>query len=78
MVLTGVGKRTFVFGHAPPAAVGSTLHLLPCEPSLVPGRVQRVGVRFGLERRGRALIADEMGVGKTVQAIALAACYRVR
>jgi SNF2 family DNA or RNA helicase len=34
------------------------------------------GVRFGLRKGGRMLLADEMGVGKTVQAIALAACYR--
>eukprot|EP00854_Cymbomonas_tetramitiformis_P016952 gene16952-20142_t len=33
------------------------------------------GVRFGLVHHGRCLLADEMGVGKTVQAIALAACY---
>lgn len=38
---------------------------------------QREGVRFGLLHGGRALIADEMGVGKTVQAIALATCYKV-
>jgi SNF2 family DNA or RNA helicase len=44
------------------------------EAALLP--FQREGVRFGLERGGRCLIADEMGVGKTVQAIALAACYR--
>ena len=37
---------------------------------------QREGILFGLERGGQCLIADEMGVGKTVQAIALAACYR--
>ncbi len=29
---------------------------------------QRAGVRFALERGGRALIGDEMGLGKTVQA----------
>ena len=39
---------------------------------------QREGVRYALRRGGRALIADEMGVGKTVQAIALASCYMVR
>jgi SNF2 family DNA or RNA helicase len=38
---------------------------------------QRDGVQYGLARRGRVLIADEMGVGKTVQALALAACYQV-
>lgn len=38
---------------------------------------QEGGVRFGLEHAGRCLIADEMGVGKTLQAIALASCYEV-
>lgn len=37
---------------------------------------QRDGVRFGLRRHGRCLIADDMGVGKTLQAIAVAAAYR--
>jgi hypothetical protein len=35
------------------------------------------GVLYGLTRKGRVLIADEMGVGKTVQALAMAACYQV-
>ena len=39
---------------------------------------QRAGVQFALRREGRILLADEMGVGKTVQAIAIASCYRVR
>ncbi|KAG0605049.1 hypothetical protein M758_9G027500 [Ceratodon purpureus] len=37
---------------------------------------QKDGVKFGLKRGGRCLIADEMGVGKTIQAIAIASCYR--
>lgn len=45
------------------------------ERALLP--FQRQGVRFGLERGGRCLIADEMGVGKTLQAIALASCFQV-
>ena len=36
---------------------------------------QLEGVKFGLARGGRCLIADEMGVGKTIQALAVAACY---
>ena len=40
-------------------------------------KFQEEGVRFGLARQGRVLIADEMGVGKTLQAIALACCYLV-
>ncbi len=38
---------------------------------------QREGVRYAIARQGRCLIADEMGVGKTLQAIAFAACYQV-
>ena len=44
------------------------------EAALLP--FQRKGVLFALERNGRCLIGDEMGVGKTVQALALAAAYR--
>lgn len=63
--------------HRPPQdEVAQRYASLPphLESALLP--FQREGVRFGLERGGRCLIADEMGVGKTVQAIALAACYR--
>lgn len=48
----------------------------PLAKALLP--FQREGVRCGVQRRGRLLLADEMGVGKTVQAIALASCYQVR
>jgi SWI/SNF-related matrix-associated actin-dependent regulator of chromatin subfamily A-like protein 1 len=34
------------------------------------------GIKFGIKKRGRLIIGDEMGVGKTVQALALAAVYR--
>ncbi|KAL4428086.1 hypothetical protein ABPG75_002175 [Micractinium tetrahymenae] len=44
------------------------------ERALLP--FQREGVLCGLAHNGRCLIADEMGVGKTVQAIALASCYQ--
>lgn len=37
---------------------------------------QRDGVLFGLQRGGRCLIADQMGVGKTIQALAIVSCYR--
>lgn len=33
-------------------------------------------VRYALSRGGRCLIADEMGTGKTLQALAAMACYR--
>ena len=34
------------------------------------------GVKYGLSRGGRVLIGDQMGLGKTVQALALISCYR--
>jgi len=37
---------------------------------------QKEGIIFGMERKGRMLLADEMGVGKTLQAISLAYIYR--
>jgi hypothetical protein len=63
-------------GRRPAEEVAARYAALPraLEAALLP--FQREGVRFGLARGGRCLIADEMGVGKTVQAIALAACYR--
>ena len=36
---------------------------------------QREGVKYGLSRGGRVLIGDQMGLGKTVQALALMSCY---
>ncbi|MEW5314169.1 MAG: hypothetical protein WDW38_005685 [Sanguina aurantia] len=61
--------------RATPEEVASRFARMP--PSLAAALMpfQADGVRFGLERRGRVLIADEMGVGKTVQAMALASCY---
>jgi len=33
-------------------------------------------VRYALKRSGRCLVADEMGTGKTVQALGIMSCYR--
>ena len=46
----------------------------PLAAALLP--FQRAGVAYALARGGRALIGDEVGVGKTVQALAIAAAYR--
>ncbi|CDW72909.1 snf2 family n-terminal domain containing protein [Stylonychia lemnae] len=37
---------------------------------------QKVGIQFGIDHYGRLLLGDEMGVGKTVQAIALSYLYQ--
>jgi len=37
---------------------------------------QKEGIKFGLSRGGRCLIGDEMGLGKSLQALAIIASYR--
>src|SRR5687767_10804952 len=63
---------------APEANVQARLARMPAalRAALMPFQLE--GVMFGLQRQGRVLIADEMGVGKTLQAMALASCYQVR
>ncbi len=63
--------------HASKEGVDASFARLPraLRAALLPFQLE--GVRYGLERSGRCLIADEMGVGKTLQAIALASCYQV-
>ncbi|KAI5067216.1 hypothetical protein GOP47_0017744 [Adiantum capillus-veneris] len=65
----------FMPNHISDAAVDELIQQLPCrlKETLLPFQLE--GVKFGLRRGGRCLIADEMGVGKTIQAISLAACY---
>jgi len=37
---------------------------------------QKEGIKFGINNKARCIIADEMGVGKTVQAIGISYIYR--
>lgn len=37
---------------------------------------QRKGILFGIERKGRILLADEMGVGKSIQALGIISVFR--
>ena len=37
---------------------------------------QKIGVNFGISHYGRILLGDEMGVGKTIQSLAIAYLYR--
>lgn len=61
-----------------PDAVKSDISLLSIEKRVtdVLKPFQEDGVRFGIEKRGRCIIADDMGLGKTYQAIALADFYK--
>jgi len=51
------------------------LSLLP--PSLYHSlyNFQKVGVQYGIDHFARILLGDEMGVGKTIQAISIAYLY---
>jgi SWI/SNF-related matrix-associated actin-dependent regulator 1 of chromatin subfamily A len=62
-------------------SLGTPLNLAEVQKT-VPGTLfdsllpfQRDGVAFALEKGGCALIADEMGCGKTIQALAICSCY---
>jgi SWI/SNF-related matrix-associated actin-dependent regulator of chromatin subfamily A-like protein 1 len=37
---------------------------------------QKTGIEFGIKKKGRMLLADEMGVGKTIQAIGICAVFK--
>jgi SWI/SNF-related matrix-associated actin-dependent regulator 1 of chromatin subfamily A len=37
---------------------------------------QKVGIEFGIKKKGRMLLADEMGVGKTIQAIGISGVFK--
>ena len=39
-------------------------------------KFQKEGINFGIEKKGRILLADEMGVGKTIQAIGISLLYK--
>ena len=39
-------------------------------------KFQKDGINFGIEKKGRILLADEMGVGKTIQAINISLLYK--
>ena len=56
-------------------AVDDSMRKIPRRLALALFPFQEQGVRFGLKRHGKCLIGDQMGVGKTLQALALGSCY---
>ena len=53
-----------------------TLDSLPNNLLTILYQFQKDGINFGLERKGRILLADEMGVGKSIQAIGISLLYK--
>jgi len=39
-------------------------------------KFQHEGIEFGIRKHGRLLIGDEMGVGKTIQALGIAYVFK--
>lgn len=53
-----------------------TLNLLPEKFLSYLYEFQKEGIAFGAEKKGRILLADEMGVGKSIQAIGISLLYK--
>ena len=58
--------------------VGRKISLRDLPPTLMHSlyNFQKVGVQFGVDHHGRCMIGDEMGVGKTIQAISIAYLFQ--
>ena len=39
---------------------------------------QKKGIEFGISKHGRFLLGDEMGVGKTIQAIGIRGTFKIK
>ncbi|CAM9154072.1 unnamed protein product, partial [Choristocarpus tenellus] len=70
--LAGCAHRSL----GPLDACEGALYTLPRDLRCTLLPFQKEGVLYGLRRQGRCLIADEMGTGKTLQALAIMGCYR--
>ena len=75
--LWGFVSRSGLSKKDPAAEVEARFLTIPGPLQKALMEFQKEGIRFGLQRQGRVLIADEMGIGKTVQGIALACCFQV-
>ena len=56
-----------------PSRIGDLLDDIPLRLLSHLKQHQLTGIKFALERKGRALLADEMGTGKTLQSLAIVA-----
>lgn len=71
-----VKKKTIYIDYSEDEHKKKSVDSLPTEFRSKLYSFQKEGIQFAIERHGRVLIADEMGVGKTIQAIALCKIYQ--
>ena len=69
-------KLTYIIDYTQDCQNSPKLNDLPKNLLKALYRFQKQGIIFGIKKFSRLLIADEMGVGKTVQAIGLSSLYQ--
>ena len=69
-------KLTYIIDYTQDCQQSPKLNDLPKNLLKALYRFQKQGIIFGIKKFSRLLIADEMGVGKTVQAIGLSSLYQ--
>ena len=67
-------KITFIIDYS--KDIKHSINELPNKLQNTLYNFQKEGINFGIEKNGRLLIADEMGVGKTIQAIGIMTIYK--
>ena len=75
-LIFNINNKEYIIDYASDSEHKKTINDLPkkLKANLYP--FQKEGIQFGLDHHCRFLIADEMGVGKTIQAIALCHLYK--
>ena len=69
-------KLTYIIDYTEDCKISPKINDLPKKLLKSLYRFQKQGIIFGIKKFSRLLIADEMGVGKTVQAIGLSSLYQ--
>ena len=69
-------KVTYIIDYTEDCKISPKINDLPKNLLKSLYRFQKQGIIFGIKKFSRLLIADEMGVGKTVQAIGLSSLYQ--
>jgi len=71
-----INRNDFYYKYNKDDTLGYSVQDLPIQTYRSLLRYQKEGVTFALKHYGRILLGDEMGVGKTLQAIWVAKIYQ--